>query len=70
MTSPAVPEGVTVTVEGDTASASVVVAASPHGVFEFLRRPANHPAISGDATVKGTRVGPEVLGDGDRVTTK
>lgn len=54
------------TVEGDTASASVVVAASPHEVFEFLRRPANHPAISGDATVKGTRVGPEVLGDGDR----
>jgi hypothetical protein len=60
------PEGVTVEVGRDTVSATTVVAATPADVFDYVRRPANHPAISGDATVQGSRVGPEVLGEGDR----
>jgi hypothetical protein len=34
--------------------------------FHFLRRPANHPVISGDSTVKGVTKGPEVLSEADR----
>lgn len=50
----------------DTASASAVVAASPEALFDFMRRPANHPTLIGDGTVKGALAGPEVLGAGDR----
>ena len=46
--------------------ATIVVAAPPAEVFDYIRRPANHPTISGDATVKGATKGPEVLGEGDR----
>jgi hypothetical protein len=60
------PEGVTVEVGRDTVSATTTVEATPAEVFDFVRRPANHPTISGDATVKGANVGPEVLGEGDR----
>jgi len=66
MADESVPEGVTVTIADDSVSATTVVAAPPAEVFDYVRRPANHPAISGDHSVRGTRVGPEVLGAGDR----
>jgi uncharacterized protein YndB with AHSA1/START domain len=50
----------------DTVAASADVAASPHDVFEFVRRPANHAEISGDGSVQAANKGPEVLGAGDR----
>lgn len=53
-------------INGDTVSATATVAATPAAVFDFLRRPANHPVISGDHTVKGVIKGPETLSDGDR----
>ena len=50
-----------------TVSASAIVDASPAEVFDFVTRPANHPAISGDGSVQGDRHGPEQLtGEGDR----
>jgi hypothetical protein len=66
----ATPDGVTTSVGHDTASASAVVAASPHDVFEFLRRPANHTIVSGDHSVRGTKTGPDVLSMGDRFGMK
>lgn len=66
MNEPELPTGVTTTCDRDTVSASIEVDASPTEVFDFVRRPANHPEISGDHSVRGTRVGPEVLGAGDR----
>lgn len=60
------PEGVTIESDRDAVSATTVVAATPAEVFDFIRRPANHSAISGDTSVKGTLVGPEVLSEGDR----
>jgi hypothetical protein len=66
MAEPDVPEGVTVEQDRDTVSASTVVPAPPAEVFDFIRRPANHPVISGDSTVKGSHSGPELLGEGDR----
>lgn len=56
----------TTEVTGDQVSATITVEASPAEVFDFLRRPANHDEISGDRSVQGVRVGPDVLGDGDR----
>lgn len=56
----------TTEVTHDTASATIVVDATAAEVFDFVRRPANHDAISGDGSVQGARVGPEVLDDGDR----
>jgi uncharacterized protein YndB with AHSA1/START domain len=50
----------------ETVSASATVSADPHTVFEYVRRPANHAAISGDASVRGTVKGPETLELGDR----
>jgi Polyketide cyclase / dehydrase and lipid transport len=50
----------------DTVSASAEVEASPHDVFEYVRRPANHAAISGDGSVQHPAKGPEALGPGDR----
>lgn len=44
-----------------TASASTEVDAPADEVFAFLCRPANHPEISGDESVKGERHGPEQL---------
>ncbi len=66
MAEPEVPEGVTVEQDRDTVSATTVVPAPPAEVFDFIRRPANHPIISGDSTVKGNHSGPELLGEGDR----
>jgi uncharacterized protein YndB with AHSA1/START domain len=60
------PDDITIEKDRDTISATTVVDAPPADVFDFIRRPANHPAISGDATVKGNTIGPEVLGEGDR----
>lgn len=62
----ALPAGVTVTADRNTISATTEVDASAAEVFDFVRRPANHPTISGDGTVKESRFGPEVLGDGDK----
>ncbi len=64
------PDAVEVHVDDTTASARAVVAASAAEVFEFVRRPANHPIISGDHSVRGTRTGPDVLGDGDKFGMK
>ncbi|WP_436793337.1 SRPBCC family protein [Actinospongicola halichondriae] len=50
-----------------TASASATVDAPADEVFAFICRPANHPEISGDDSVKGDRHGPEQLtGEGDK----
>jgi hypothetical protein len=54
----------------DTVAASADVAASPHDVFEYLRRPANHAAISGDHSVQGEVSGPEALGPDDRFSMR
>lgn len=54
----------------DTVSATATVSASPAEVFDFLRRPENHAALSGDHTVQGVRTGPDRLGDGDRFGMK
>jgi len=61
---------VTVDVERDQISATGVVAAPPGVVFDYLRRPANHQALSGDGTVKGTLDGPEVLELGSKFGMK
>lgn len=54
-----------------TASASAEVDAPADEVFAFLCRPANHPEISGDQSVKGERHGPEQLtAEGDRFGMK
>jgi hypothetical protein len=66
MADPDVPDGVTVEQDRDTVSATTIVPAPPAEVFDFIRRPANHPIISGDASVTGAQSGPEVLGEGDR----
>jgi uncharacterized protein YndB with AHSA1/START domain len=60
------PVGVEVHADADTVSASTVVAASAHDVFEYLRRPANHAALSGDHSVRAPTGGASVLGPGDR----
>ncbi len=64
------PDGVSTHVDHDTASATAVVDASPEAVFDFLRRPANHPIISGDHSVRGLTQGPERLALGDRFGMK
>jgi uncharacterized protein YndB with AHSA1/START domain len=56
----------TVELTANTVSATAVVDAPPEEVFEFIRRPANHPEINGDGTVRGTISGPEELSLGDR----
>jgi uncharacterized protein YndB with AHSA1/START domain len=66
----ATPPDVTTAVDRDTVSATAVVNASPERIFEYLRRPANHPELSGDGSVRGTTVGPEVLAAGDRFGMK
>ena len=58
-------DDVTTTVGRDTVSASAVVDAPPEVVFDYLRRPANHPKISGDHSVRGTTAGPDQLSLGD-----
>lgn len=55
-------DDVTTELTSTTASATGVVDAPPDAVFDYLRRPANHPEISGNGSVQGTRVGPDVLG--------
>jgi hypothetical protein len=64
------PEGVTTNLDKNTASASGVVDASPAEVFDFIRRPANHPEISGDHTVRGALQGPDELGPESRFGMK
>jgi uncharacterized protein YndB with AHSA1/START domain len=60
------PEQVRTQVSRDAVTATAVVAAPAEKVFEFLRRPANHPIISGDKSVRGVTRGPERLALGDR----
>lgn len=50
----------------DRVSASTLIDAPPEAVFDFVRRPANHPVISGDSTVKAPSGGPDALSLGDR----
>ncbi len=61
-----IPDGVTTSLDDDSVSATIVVDASPAEVFDFLRRPKNHPLISGDESVRGTISGPELLEPGSR----
>ena len=61
---------VTTHLDHDTVSATGTVAASPHEVFEVLRRPANHAALSGDATVRDAAGGDAVLAAGSRFTMR
>jgi uncharacterized protein YndB with AHSA1/START domain len=56
---------VTTTLDRDTVRATAIVEAPPEAVFDYVRRPANHPAISGDQSVRETTAGPETLGAGD-----
>lgn len=63
------PEGwgdVEVVLTRDMVSASAVVDAPAEEVFEYVRRPANHAAISGDHSVRASISGPEALSLGDR----
>ena len=53
--------GVETTLDRESVAATGIVAAPPHEVFEYLRRPANHAEVSGDGTVKGSTGGDEVL---------
>jgi uncharacterized protein YndB with AHSA1/START domain len=64
------PDDVTTHLDKDTVSATAVIDAPPEAVFDFLRRPANHPVISGDQTVRGTTKGPEQLTIGDHFGMK
>jgi hypothetical protein len=57
---------VTVEHDRDHISATGVAPVAPAVVFDVLRRPANHHAISGDGTVQGTLDGPELLELGSR----
>lgn len=57
-------KGVRTELDRDTVSASAVVDAPAEEVFDFLRRPANHRAISGDGSVSRPAGGDEVLGPG------
>ncbi len=61
-----IPAGVTLEMDRDTVAATTTVDAPPAEVFDFIRRPANHTEISGDASVKGAAIGPDVLAEGDR----
>lgn len=54
------------TTTDSTTSASTVVDATPEEVFAFLRDPDNHPVISGDGSVRGSRSGSRRLSKGDR----
>lgn len=54
------------TVTSHTTSATTIVDATPAEVFEFVRRPSNHPVIAGTGTVRDVVKGPDVLGPGDR----
>ena len=64
------PDGVTTELQKDTVSATAVVDASPSDVFDFIRRPASHPEISGDKSVRGIVKGPELLGPDSRFGMK
>jgi hypothetical protein len=61
-----IPEGVTTSITDNSVSATAVVDAPPPVIFEFLRRPKNHPLISGDESVRGNISGPELLEPGSR----
>jgi hypothetical protein len=65
MTDP-VPADVDTSTSDLVATASCLVAAAPDAVFAYVRRPANHPAINGDGSVRGTRIGPNEPALGDR----
>jgi hypothetical protein len=65
-----VPDDVTTKRDRDTVSATAVVESTPEEIFEFLRRPANHAVISGDATVRDTTGGDERLAAGSRFGMK
>jgi hypothetical protein len=64
------PDGVTTTLDRNAVSASTVVDAPPKKVFDYIRRPINHGAISGDGTVQGRHFGPDVLGRADEFGMK
>lgn len=55
-----------VELERDRVSATTIVDAPPDEVFEYLRHPGNHAAISGDGSVRATTGGDERLSAGSR----
>jgi uncharacterized protein YndB with AHSA1/START domain len=63
-------DDVTTELGKDFVSATGIVAAPPHDVFELLRRPANHAVLSGDGTVRSVASGDEVLQQGSRFGMK
>lgn len=65
-----VSDEVTTEVGAHFVRASAIVDASPEAVFDYLRRPANHPEISGDNTVRGATSGPDLLSFGDSFSMK
>lgn len=65
-----VPAAVNTTITDTTVSATIHVNAAPREVFDYVRAPANHSAISGDETVKASIEGPELLTAGDRFSAK
>lgn len=60
------PADVTTSSDDSSVTATWIVAAPPAAVFDYLRRPASHPQITGDGTVRRSLSGPDVLGLGDR----
>jgi uncharacterized protein YndB with AHSA1/START domain len=56
---------VTTGIGPDWVRASALVDGPPEAVFDYLRRPANHPEINGDRTVQGATSGPDRLSLGD-----
>src|SRR5688572_21789458 len=63
-------QGVTTLLTHDRVSATGIVPAAPEAVFEFLRHPANHAALSGDGTVKGVSSGDDTLELGSKFGMK
>lgn len=65
-----IPAGVTTELGDDTARATIHVDASPQEVFDYVRSPANHAAISGDETVRDSIRGPDLLTTGSSFSAK
>ncbi|MET0143214.1 MAG: SRPBCC family protein [Ilumatobacteraceae bacterium] len=57
----ALPDAPTVHEDRDRLTATAVVDAPAAAIFDYLRQPANHQAISGDGTVRGVYDGPQRL---------
>jgi hypothetical protein len=61
---------VTTTLADDHVSATGFVPASADTIFDFLRHPSNHAALSGDGSVRGVTAGDEALQLGSKFGMK